>query len=146
MIIKNNNKIMKSIFTLVILSCLTLVSSAQCVKGNCHRGHGTFEWENGSFFEGSWVDGLPNGYGDFYYENGDRFKGQFSKGQKSGNGRYTWKNGNYYDGNWNKDKMTGRGKFHWAKDGGSYEGLFKDGQIVNIEIAVTVDTPEKDAK
>ncbi len=54
--------------------------------------------------------------------------------------------GNYYDGNWNKDKMTGRGKFHWAKDGGSYEGLFKDGQIVNIEIAVTVDTPEKDAK
>ena len=73
-------------------------------------------------------------------------KGSFSKTKKSGNGRYTWKNGNYYDGNWNKDKMNGRGKFHWAKDGGSYEGVFKDGQIVNIEIAVTVDTPEKDSK
>ena len=52
------------------------------LKGNCHRGHGTFEWDNGSFFEGSWVEGLPNGYGDFYYENGDRFKGQFPSLQK----------------------------------------------------------------
>ena len=143
MTLNNKQYNMKYFLTLSISICFSLASTAQCVKGNCHNGHGTFEWENGGFYEGMWDDGKPHGYGFFIYENDDQYKGKFSEGLRQGNGKYTWKAGNSYDGNWDKDKMNGRGDFHWAKDGGVYKGLFIDGQINNIEIEATLETPEK---
>ena len=139
-----NIKTMRIFFLAAFLGCFISQTSAQCVKGNCHRGHGTFNWESGHVYAGSWSDGLPSGYGDFFYDNGDSYKGQFVKGKKTGNGRYTWKNGNYYDGSWGDDKANGRGKYHWAKEGATFEGYFKDGQITNIEVGVAIETPEKD--
>ncbi len=142
---KNKNiKIMRLLFLFAFFACFTTQTSAQCVKGNCHKGHGTFNWENGDIYAGSWDDGFPNGYGDFFHENGDNYKGQFKKGKKEGNGRYTWKNGNYYDGAWEGDKANGRGKYHWAEEGATFEGSFKEGGITNIEVGVAVETPEKD--
>ena len=52
------------------------------VKGNCFRGHGTYEWENGDFYEGMWKAGKPDGNGTFYFENGDNYVGRFSEGLK----------------------------------------------------------------
>ena len=145
---KNKNKIninkMRLLFLLAFFGCFVSQSSAQCVKGNCHKGHGTFNWENGDVYAGSWEEGLPDGYGDFFHENGDSYKGQFSEGKKDGNGRYNWKDGNYYDGSWEVDKPNGRGKYHWASEGATFEGIFKDGQITNIEVGVSAETPEKD--
>ena len=66
---------MKNIFTVFFFSIITLSSYSQCIKGNCHRGHGTFKWENGSSYDGYWVEGKPHGFGDFNYENGDKYKG-----------------------------------------------------------------------
>ena len=110
---------MKSIFTLLIFSSLALVSSAQCITGNCHKGHGRFVWENGNEYDGLWKEGKQDGNGDFRFENGDRYKGHYTEGKRNGYGTYTWKSGNSYVGMWKDDKMSGKGKFHWLKDGGT---------------------------
>ena len=68
---------MKNIFAITLISLASLSSYSQCTKGNCHRGHGTFFWENGGSYDGYWVEGKPHGFGDFNYENGDKYKGQF---------------------------------------------------------------------
>jgi hypothetical protein len=138
-----NIKIMKSILTLLILSSITLVSSAQCVSGNCYDGHGRFVWENGNEYDGNWKEGKQDGNGNFKFENDDTYKGHYSEGKKSGYGTYTWKSGNRYVGYFKEDKMSGHGKYHWAKDGGTYEGNFNEDQIVNTETEFSVETPEK---
>tara|TARA_Y100000385_G_C13022834_1_gene606961 strand:- start:377 stop:817 length:441 start_codon:yes stop_codon:yes gene_type:complete len=141
-----NTQIMKSILTLFILSAFSLVSSAQCVSGNCFKGHGVFHWDNGSIYDGAWKDGMQDGNGDFIYDNGDRYKGHFTQGKKNGSGTYTWKNGDRYIGGWNDDKMSGNGKYHWMKDGGTYEGIFSEDAITNTESQFSAETPEKNSQ
>ena len=46
---------MKNIFAITLFSLASLASYSQCVKGNCHRGHGTFFWENGGSYDGYWL-------------------------------------------------------------------------------------------
>ena len=112
---KNYTITMKTILSLFLCFGVATAISAQCVKGNCFKGHGTYEWENGDFYEGMWKNGKPDGNGVFYFENGDNYTGRFSEGLKNGHGKYTWKDGNTYDGNWDEDKMDGRGKYYWAR-------------------------------
>ena len=137
---------MKNIFIVILISFTTSISYSQCVKGNWHRGHGTFKWENGSAYDGYWVDGKPHGFGDFMYENGDKYKGNFIAGKRSGIGKYTWKNGNTYDGHWKEGLTNGIGKYRWSKESATYEGMFKDGQLESVEIEASVESPEKDSK
>ena len=137
---------MKNIFAITLFSLASLSSYSQCVKGNCHRGHGTFFWENGSSYDGYWVEGKPHGFGDFNYENGDKYKGQFIAGKRDGIGKYTWKNGNTYDGHWKQGLANGIGKYRWVKEKATYEGPFKDGQLESVEIEASVETPEKESK
>ena len=125
---------MKTILSLFLCFGVATAISAQCVKGNCFKGHGTYEWENGDFYEGMWKNGKPDGNGVFYFENGDNYTGRFSEGLKNGHGKYTWKDGNTYDGNWDEDKMDGRGKYYWAREGATFDGLFKEGQFTNEEL------------
>jgi hypothetical protein len=137
---------MKTLKTLSLVSAILLSSSfySQCIKGNCHKGHGTFTWDNGDYYEGSWVNGIQHGYGDFYWENGDHYKGKFKEGKIKGLGKYTWENGDWFDGTWVDDKMNGQGTYFWAKSGAKYEGYFKDDKIVETENQETQETPSKE--
>ena len=137
---------MKNIFLASLLSFISTVSYSQCIKGNCHRGHGTFLWEDKNKYEGFWIDGKANGFGDLRYQNGDKYKGGFIDGKKDGTGKYTWKNGNSYNGSWSKDAMNGDGEYVWIKENAKYEGSFKDGKIENVEIGITIETPEKSSQ
>ena len=140
---KNYTITMKTILSLFLCFGVATAISAQCVKGNCFKGHGTYEWENGDFYEGMWKNGKPDGNGVFYFENGDNYTGRFSEGLKSGHGKYTLKDGNTYDGNWDDDKMDGRGKYYWAREGATFDGLFKEGQFTNIEIGTPAESPKE---
>ena len=73
---KNYTILMKSILSIVYVGDL-LQSYLLNVKGNCFRGHGTYEWENGDFYEGMWKAGKPDGNGTFYFENGDNMSVDF---------------------------------------------------------------------
>ncbi len=84
---KNYTITMKTILSLFLCFGVATAISAQCVKGNCFKGHGTYEWENGDFYEGMWKNGKPDGNGVFYFENGDNYTGRFSEGLK----KWSWK-------------------------------------------------------
>jgi hypothetical protein len=73
------------------------------------HGHGTFNFNNGDIYDGSWVE--------------DKIEGQ---------GIYKWPNGTKYEGNFSAGLMNGHGKFTWP-DGRKYEGLFKNGKKIRIE-------------
>ncbi len=140
---KLKKSFMKNLSLTSIFSFLLIASSyGQCIKGNCHKGHGTFTWENGDMYIGSWINGLPNGHGDFIWENGDNYKGNFEDGKMNGQGRYKWKTGNTYNGYWKENKMNGRGTFSWAKEGATFEGFFQEDKITNTETDDSQSVPE----
>ena len=54
---------MKRLIALTILSyfCITSMSWAACIQGNCENGKGTFTMFNGDKYVGEWKDGKKDG-------------------------------------------------------------------------------------
>lgn len=135
---------------IAIITLFAIHSSAQCTTGNCYEGNGSYLFENGDLFNGSWKKGLPNGYGVYEFTNGDVYKGAWDDGLMDGRGTYTYNNGDKYIGGWKEGKMNGRGHFHWELAGdlmnnAKYEGFFKDGVPSNIDMKETA-TPAEPPK
>tara|TARA_R110002072_G_scaffold32623_1_gene99316 strand:+ start:326 stop:763 length:438 start_codon:yes stop_codon:yes gene_type:complete len=140
----------KITLALVVTIGFTALVKAQCTTGNCFEGNGSYLFENGDLFNGSWKKGLPNGYGVYEFTSGDVYKGAWKDGLMQGRGTYTYNNGDKYIGNWKEGKMNGRGHFYWELAGdlmnnAKYEGFFKDGVPKNIEIKET-GTPSEPPK
>lgn len=116
-------------------------ADAQCTYGNCYDGNGTYIFENGDKYNGSWKKGVMVGYGVYEFVNGDVYKGAWKGGLMHGRGTYRYNNGDKYIGAWKDGRMNGRGHFHWELIGdlmtnAKYEGFFKDGVPTKIEIPV----------
>lgn len=138
---------LKNITLIVVLQFIAVASFAQCTEGNCFDGNGTFLFENGDLYKGLWKKGLCEGYGVYEFANGDVYKGNWKIGKMEGRGTYTYKNGDKYIGTWKGAKMEGRGHFHWSlpgdlMDNAKYEGNFKAGKPVNIEVKETATPAE----
>jgi hypothetical protein len=68
-------------------------------------------YNNGSFYQGSWEDGLRNGLGEEITANGEKYVGEWSDGEKCGSGKLFVNNEVVADGIWNEDRFqTGRVK------------------------------------
>ena len=65
------------------------------------HGSGTFEFNNGDVYSGSFKDGAPSGYGTLTFANGNKHIGEFKDGDRNGFGTtiiinpYTIVVGNY---------------------------------------------------
>lgn len=72
-------------------------------------------------------NGKPEGYGEYYWSVGSFFKGTFKNGLREGNG--VWKSGpgnsDKYEGEYKEDKKEGYGVFIWS-NGNIYKGNFKN--------------------
>jgi hypothetical protein len=117
-------------------------SSAQCIKGNCFTGAGTFKFPNGDQYEGQWLNGKPHGPGKYIFVTGDKYQGNFYLGKRSGFGVYTWFKGGKYEGNWKDDKRDGYGKFYWVGNA-QYSGTWAADQIITMDVNTTTDTQAK---
>ena len=53
---------------------------AECNKGSCQNGKGTYTWDNGDTYEGDWVDGDRTGKGKSTWANGDIEEGYYLDG------------------------------------------------------------------
>ena len=53
---------------------------AECNKGSCQNGKGTYTWDNGDTYEGDWVDGYRAGKGKSTWANGDIEEGYYLDG------------------------------------------------------------------
>jgi hypothetical protein len=140
-------------YFIISFFCLLFYSQlfSNCITGNCYNGKGTFLYEDGSkyvgtFFsskphgsgyirhadgseyQGNFKNGQKNGYGSLTFANGDVYSGNFENNEISGSGTITYKNGDSYTGQWSVARANGRGRYTFS-DGDVYEGDFMDGQF-----------------
>lgn len=66
-------------------------------------------YENGDFYKGEMVNGLPNGKGQKTYLNGKIYVGTFLNGEPYGIGTKYYTNGDYYIGQWKNSLKNGKG-------------------------------------
>ncbi|GAA4350055.1 hypothetical protein GCM10023185_07370 [Hymenobacter saemangeumensis] len=131
------------------LTALGLGAQAQCLKGDCQNGQGTFDFGYATY-TGQFKNGKPEGQGTMDYGGGESFRGAFVNGQEHGAGTFT-KNGQqtavYYksgqrqstappvavggnirvEGCQSGDCYNGRG-VQLQASGARYEGQFRNGQ------------------
>ena len=130
------------LITLLFIGGFALNSNAQCVKGNCFNGNGTWKFANGDKYEGQWVDSKMHGFGKYEFSNGDRYNGDFHDNKRDGTGTYVWKDKGIYKGQWKKDKREGSGTFKW-KNSATYIGFWKDDQIIDMDVNTVTDTQKR---
>jgi len=77
--------LMKKLSLYIFLGLLWCnVGFAECIKGDCTNGYGTFTWKSGEFagdrYVGEFKDGKPHGQGTYTYADGTVKKGIWEKG------------------------------------------------------------------
>ena len=82
------------------------VGFAQCIKGDCNNGQGTYRWESGDEYVGEWKDGKRHGQGTYAYADGDKYVGEYKDGKGHGQGTYTFADGTIKKGIWENDELV----------------------------------------
>lgn len=89
------------------------------------RRTGSFEFLDGSSYEGSWYEGRLAGQG-IYSFSGNVYDGNWQDSQKEGMGVLTCTTGDVYEGHWTDNLPEGEGQVRY-RDGGTYVGHFSKG-------------------
>ena len=84
---------------------------------------GTFYYNNGDKYEGSFKDNIFSGYGKYTYSDGGSYEGDFLLGKPWGQGTRIWPDGRKYTGGFGDGKMSGEGTLI-MEDGTVYKGGF----------------------
>lgn len=90
---------------LLLSICSIPISYAQCTKGDCVNGKGTYVYKNTSTYYGDFKDSLANGYGRCNYVNGNSYTGHWRTNQFHGEGSFQNRNGKTTKGVWDNGKM-----------------------------------------
>lgn len=101
--------------------------SAECIKGNCYNGYGTYLFANGAKYIGDFQDGRAHGKGIIYFNNGNKYIGQWENDNRQGKGRFVFNEGHEYLGGFRMNKFHGKGLMKYA-NGDRYEGNFRNNQ------------------
>mgnify|MGYP001326126984 CR=1 FL=1 len=98
---------MKKAIGIIILGLLWCnVSFAECIKGDCYNGQGTYVWANGAKYVGGWKTGAKHGKGISTFANGDKHVGGYKNGIFKGQGTFTHADGTVVVGIWNNNKLV----------------------------------------
>lgn len=127
----------KIIFLFLLL--LTVLSNSysqsrfngKCIKGDCENGKGTYEYSDGSRYEGKWTNGMRNGYGKQFdkgnvYKDFPNYKGQWKDDKREGKGEFDMMDVFNYIGNFKNDMFDGYGKSKAYNPIVSYDGEWKN--------------------
>eukprot|EP00347_Sterkiella_histriomuscorum_P011115 403373702 len=77
------------------------------------------------YYDGDYVDGIPNGYGVMIFSNGEMYCCEYKNGKKHGLGTCYWNDGNSYEGQWMDWNRHGEGVYKYA-NGDIEKGTWKD--------------------
>ncbi len=113
-----------------LLSCVMVLTSvflpklqADCTKGNCFDGYGTFIYPSGAKYIGEFKEGRVEGKGILYFSNGNEYIGNWKNNYRQGKGRFLFIEGHQYLGQFKKNKFEGEGTM-WYANGDRYEGFW----------------------
>jgi len=102
-----------------------------CITGDCKNGYGTFYFDDGGKYLGTWKDAQFNGKGTYTYINGDEYTGMWKAGKKSGAGTMKYGTGSWYEGNWENNQFNGKGTFFDIKDKTTSTGTWQANECVD---------------
>lgn len=91
---------------LIFILVFTTNVLANCIKGNCENGQGTFAWSDGKKYVGDFKEGKRNGQGTFTWPSGTKYVGEFKNGKMHGNGILTSPDGKKYIGEFKDNKFN----------------------------------------
>ena len=112
--------------SLILIFTQNNLSFANCLKGDCNNGFGT--WEDADYkYIGQFKDSFFNGQGTVIFNDGDSYTGEFSNDAFNGYGTYIFLNGDTYVGDFLDGEFSGYG-FHSYSNGGTYEGSYLNNQ------------------
>ena len=97
---------MKKLLGIVVLGLLWCnVGVAECIKGDCINGNGTYTYANGSKYVGEYKNGKIYGQGTYKWANGNKYVGEFKNAKRNGLGIYTFANGIVDKGIWKNNQL-----------------------------------------
>lgn len=98
-------------------------------RGVCH-GTGTMQYDNGGWYTGQWENNqwAGNGVGKNIHQDGSFYEGSFLNGKRHGQGSYTFTDGSVYTGQWEEGEMSGTGTIQYAS-GAVYTGELRKGKL-----------------
>ena len=80
-----NTRPSTTLFSLIITVFLCVILPypifAECIKGDCQNGSGTFVFPGGSKYIGEWKNGQMNGQGMFISSSGAKYSGEWQEGE-----------------------------------------------------------------
>ncbi len=88
--------------------------------------YGSVKYADGSFYEGSFDQGMPHGLGCLIGSDGTLYEGLFYRGELEGQGRMQRVDGSFYEGPFEKGLPNGVGRFTYS-NGDVYIGQFSQG-------------------
>ena len=85
---------MKKLLGILVLGLLWCNTGfAECIKGDCNNGYGTYTYANGNKYVGEYKNGKIHGQGTYTWANGNKYVGEFKDAKRNGLGTYTFANG-----------------------------------------------------
>ena len=94
---------------------------------------GTWQWDDGSKYEGEWKKDMKHGRGTFTFANGDKYVGEYKDDLSHAQGTYTFADGRKEVGEWENDKLNGYAIQYNADGTIRREGIFKDDEFIYAE-------------
>lgn len=105
---------------------------AECIRGDCLNGFGTFLWSSGARYDGDFQNGIRHGAGSYLFADGSLYVGEYQNGVRHGKGSFVWSSGKKYVGEWFNGRQSGFGIKTWP-DGRRQAGQFKNDMFILFE-------------
>jgi len=94
------------------------------------NGYHKKKFDDGSVYEGNFVNGKPEGKGTMKYVGGASYSGEWHYGLREGEGTWNYPDGGSYIGSWVRGRRHGRGTLK-KKDGTVIVGEWKDDRMIS---------------
>lgn len=114
---------MRALFFILFLT--PYLSQSQCLRGNCENGSGVYRFDDGSKYEGEFVNGRIGHKGIFYFANGDKYLGEWMDQMRHGEGKLIYATGDVYTGQFEENRFSGYGEITYI-EGDVYKGMWED--------------------
>lgn len=110
---------------LMMMGLSSTAIAGNCLSGNCYSGNGTYQFNSGGKYQGSFRNGKMHGSGTHISRSGNRYEGTWYYGKRQGKGIMNFSNGDTYSGSFKNDQLQGLGKIRY-RNGDSYDGAWKN--------------------